>query len=100
MLLPRVWLYLCGLPAVAQPFLYVANQNTNTVQVINTRDNRPGARINTGFAPASVAISPDGTRAYIPNVSSNTLQVVNTATNSTLVTLGSGQQIPVAVAVS
>lgn len=87
-------------PASAQPFLYVANQNRDSVQIINTRDNTIAGRILTPFQPAAVAFSPDGARAFIPNTGFNSLLVVNTATNLALANIGLGQATPVAVAVS
>src|SRR5215470_15851216 len=91
---------LLPLPAAAQPFLYVANQTANTIQVINTRDNSVSNSIPTGFSPASVAISPDGTRAFVPNAGSNSLMVFNTANNALVANLGLGQQAPASVVLS
>lgn len=91
---------LCALPGAAQPFLYVTNQASNSISVINTRDNRVTATFPTPFAPASIAITPDGARGLVANASSNSLLVVNLATNQALINLGLGQQNPMAVAVS
>lgn len=71
-------------PAEAAPFAYVANENSNTVSVIDTATNTvvatvPGpAGVSSG--PDGVAVTPDGKRAYIANVGTGNISVIDTAT--------------------
>jgi YVTN family beta-propeller protein len=67
-------------------FAYVANDESGDVSVINTATNRlesvpDGAAIKVGGSPVSVAITPDGTRAYVAN-SALGVSVIDTATNT------------------
>lgn len=41
-----------------------------------------------GSAPHSVAMRPDGLRAYVTNSGSNTLSVIDTATDAVVTTIG------------
>lgn len=84
----------------AQPFLYVANQTADSISVVNTQNNGVVRTFPTPFAPAAVAVVPDGSRAYVVNASFNSMLVINLATNQVLTNVGYGQQNPVAVAVS
>jgi YVTN family beta-propeller protein len=47
---------------------YVANQNGNSVSVINTVTNTVAATIPVGSLPRIVTVSPDGTRAYVTSL--------------------------------
>ena len=59
------------------------------------------ATITVGSGPISVAVSPDGTRAYTANLSANTVSVINTATNTVTATIALGaNRNPYSVAVS
>jgi YVTN family beta-propeller protein/autotransporter-associated beta strand protein len=44
--------------------------------------------VGVGTLPTSVAVSPDGTRAYVTNENSNSVSVINTATNTLVATVG------------
>ena len=46
------------------------------MSVINTATNTVTATITVGSGPISVAVSPDGTRAYTANLSANTVSVI------------------------
>jgi YVTN family beta-propeller protein len=77
-------------PAVfAQPFAYVTNSGDNTVSVIDTFSNTSVATVGVGRAPVSVAITPDGTRAYVTNFD-NTVSVIATSGNTVVATVGVG----------
>ena len=58
-------------PAVAAPFAYVTNQNSNTVSVIDTATTPPSVVATVtlpfpvGSAPQGVAVTPDGKHAYV-----------------------------------
>jgi YVTN family beta-propeller protein len=88
------------LAAHAQPFAYVSNQISNSVSVINLRDNRVTGSLSIGFQPAGLAVAPDGQRLYVVNPNSNTLAIFNTSNGQLVTILGLGQQLPLAVAVS
>lgn len=86
--------------AYTQPLLYVANQTGDSVVVINPQTNAVARTFPAPFAPASVAIAPDGSRAYTVAASFNSLFVINLANNQPLGNIGFGQQNPIALAVS
>src|SRR4029078_8551339 len=71
---------------------YVANECTNAVTVIDTATNSVIATIPIGTIPASVAITPDGTRAYVtlPIPGINAIAVIDTATNTVIATIPVG----------
>ncbi|MGZ8194563.1 MAG: beta-propeller fold lactonase family protein [Methylosarcina sp.] len=70
-----------GFTAQAAPFAYVANQGT--VSVIDTATNTVTTTIPMDFYPTSVAITPDGTRAYVANQGfPANVAVIDTDTNS------------------
>jgi YVTN family beta-propeller protein len=64
-------------------FLYVPNENGNTVSVINTANDMVVATIPVGGTPDTVAISPDGAFAYVA-CESGVISVINTASNSVI----------------
>ena len=63
---------------------------------IGRRDAGPG---DPGDGPPSVAVSPDGTRAYVTNFFSHNVSVIDTATNTVVYTIGVGSE-PNGVAVA
>jgi len=71
--------------------LYVANQNSNTLSVVNTATNAVAAAPATSFSPASMALSPDGARLYVSNPNSNQILVYNTANNTVVGSFAIGQ---------
>ncbi|MBL8231476.1 MAG: hypothetical protein JNL98_23475 [Bryobacterales bacterium] len=70
--------------ASAQPFVYVSNQNSNTVSVINTRDNRVAARLTLSLGPSGIAVSSDGSRAYVVHGQNDAFFALNAANNQVL----------------
>ncbi len=71
--------------------VYVANQDDNTVSVIDAATNiRPAittATVNVGSSPDEVAVTPDGKKVYVTNSDSNTTSVIDTATNTVTATV-------------
>ena len=65
-------------------YAYIANQQSNTVSVINTITNSVVSTIPVGQAPTGAAASPDGTRVYITNQGDNSISVINTLTNKVI----------------
>jgi YVTN family beta-propeller protein len=81
----------------AQPFLYVANQNGNSLTVVNTATNAVAASPAASFSPAAMALSPDGTRLYVSNPNANLVIVYNTANNAVVGSFSIGQ-LPIGIA--
>ncbi|MSQ02454.1 MAG: YncE family protein, partial [Myxococcales bacterium] len=56
---------------------YTANNDSNSVSVINTATNTVTATIAVGSKPEAAAVSPDGSTAYITNAGSNSVSVIS-----------------------
>ena len=84
---------LCGaiLPAsaLAAPLVYVTNQATNTVHVLQSTDGLQVATIAVGQAPTGIAIDSTATFAYVANRGDNTVTPIDITTNT------AGTPIPV-----
>jgi YVTN family beta-propeller protein len=81
----RVGLHPSGLTAgPGGRFLYVANANSDTVSVIDTRTDevvetiacRPAARLPFGSGANALALSPDGGTLYVANGTNNSIAVI------------------------
>lgn len=71
-------------------FVYVSNQEGDTITVLNSETNTIVKTIplTAGSSPQEIAITPDGTRAYIAIFGTpNSVIVVNTATNTIVSTI-------------
>jgi YVTN family beta-propeller protein len=72
--------------------VYVANNGSNTVSVIDTTSNTVAGEptkagegpIPVGLAPEGVAVSPEGKRLYVANAASDTVSVIDTGSNKVL----------------
>jgi YVTN family beta-propeller protein len=80
-----VGLHPCGMTLSPKGrFLYVANANSDSVSVINTRAEvvvetipcRPAARLPFGSGSNALALSPDGSTLYVANGTNNCIAVV------------------------
>jgi YVTN family beta-propeller protein len=67
--------------------VYVVSSVDETAFVIATDKNQVVATVPTGFFPWTIAVTPDGTRAYVANFNRNTVSVIDTVTNSLLTTI-------------
>jgi len=77
-----------------------ANNQTNTVSVINTAANAVITAVPVGTGPHMVAVTPDGSRVYVPNLGVDTVSVIDPATNTVISTIppgGSDTNLGVAV---
>jgi YVTN family beta-propeller protein len=77
-------LMLFAAPAGART-AYVTSEGDDGVQRVDlqtTPISLLGSPIATGTNPVSIAITPDGTRAYTQSIGSDTVSVINTATNA------------------
>lgn len=83
----------------AQINAYVANENGNTVSVIDTASNTITATIPVGRVPASVALTPSRTFLYVANGGDSTVSVVDTATSTVATTVPVGNT-PLALAIT
>lgn len=77
--------------------IYVANQNSNNVTVIDGTTYRTGT-VPVGALPGSVAVNSVTNMIYVANENGDTVSVINGANNSTA-TVASGR-LPIAVAVN
>ena len=69
--------------------LYVTNEYSNTISVIDTTTNAVVSTINTNAGPTAVGFTPDGSKGYLLNYSANTVQVLeNNVLNGTTITVG------------
>jgi YVTN family beta-propeller protein len=85
----RVGLHPSGMAlSPGKRFLYVANANSDTVSVVDTRSDevvetiscRPAARLPFGSGSNALAVSPDGGTLYVANGTNNCLAVVRLQT--------------------
>ncbi len=79
--------------------VYVTNQNSNNVSVIDTATNTVTATVDVGRQPWGVAVSPDGKKVYVANYGSSTVSIIDAATNTVSATVPVGLN-PVGVAVT
>jgi DNA-binding beta-propeller fold protein YncE len=71
--------------ASAAPLLWSLNFETNSVTTIDTGSNQPvGIAIPTGEKPISIAITPNGKRAYVANFGGDSVTAIDTATRKAI----------------
>ncbi|PCI92984.1 hypothetical protein COB11_06190, partial [Candidatus Aerophobetes bacterium] len=70
--------------------VYVANQYSNDVSVINTAADTVTKTVAVEDFPIALAVTPNGRKAYIANNFSGTVSVINTATDMVIKTVGVG----------
>ena len=81
--------------------VYVTNQNSHDVTVIDTTTNTKTATITgLGTRPQGLAVSPDGTKVWVANEDSNNVSVIDTTTNTVTFTITGLGTRPQEVAVS
>jgi YVTN family beta-propeller protein len=79
--------------------VYVVNQFSNTVSVIDTATDTVTATVSVESLPEGVAVNPTGTRVYVANRNNNTVSVIDTASNTVIGAVSVGSY-PVGVAVT
>lgn len=83
-------LFVCAFAASANaaPLLYVLNGGSKSVSTINTATNQVvGTPIPTGELPESIAITPNGKRAFVVNQTGASVTVIETATRTPVATI-------------
>ncbi len=70
--------------------LYVTNNKTNTVSVINVASNKLVKTIPVGLAPAAVVLDPVNGHLFVTNNDSDSISVIDGASNSVLKTITVG----------
>ncbi|MDN3506044.1 MAG: hypothetical protein P0S96_02320 [Simkaniaceae bacterium] len=80
-------LFLSSLSLFANGKIYVANQDSDNLSVIDPATNTPVATITVGEFPQAIGITPDQQRAYVTNSLANTVSVVDLPTNTTIATI-------------
>src|SRR3984893_491469 len=70
--------------------IYITNQGSNNVSVIDTATNTVTATIPVGSQPQGVAVAPHRSKAYVANANSNNVSVIDTATNTVTATIPVG----------
>lgn len=73
-------------------FLYVANEGSNDVSVVDLSNNTQVTRIPVGITPVQVNMRPDGKFVYAVNQGSASISVIDTSSNTVVKTLAVGQQ--------
>lgn len=74
-------------PLPANYHVYVANEGSDTVSVIDAGSNTVIATIPVGDAPSGLAVSPDGSRVYVASPGPDTVEVIDTATRAVVDTI-------------
>lgn len=73
--------------ALGAPLVYVTNQGTNIVHVLQSTDGLQVASIPVGQAPTGIAIDAGGTFAYVANRGDNTVNRIDLTTNTVTATI-------------
>jgi len=68
---------------------FVANIGSGTATVLDLKEKKKLADIETGAGAEGIALSPDGKEVWVTNRSANTVSVINAATHNVLATLKS-----------
>jgi YVTN family beta-propeller protein len=76
--------------ALASPYTYIPKSGSNTVSVIDIPTDKVTAKVNVGFYPIGVAVSPDRKQVFVANQDSNTVSVIDTSTNTVTSTVNVG----------
>jgi YVTN family beta-propeller protein len=79
--------------------VYVANEFSNTVSVIDTETDKVKSTINAGDFPYGMDTNPLNNRVYVTNRGSNTVSVIDGSTDSKLLDIPVGKS-PVGIAVN
>ena len=70
--------------------VYVTNEGSNNVSVIDASTNKVIGSVNVGMNPYGIAVTPDGKKVYVANSRNSSASVIDTAQNQVLATLNVG----------
>jgi YVTN family beta-propeller protein len=70
--------------------VYITNEGSHTVSVIDPSTNTVVDTVRVGSNPAQAVLTPNGTTAYVLNTGAGTVSVINTPTNSVIATIRVG----------
>jgi YVTN family beta-propeller protein len=79
--------------------VYITNQLSNTVSVIDSASNTVTATVSVGTIPFGVAVTPNGSKVYVTN-NGNSVSVIDSATDTVIATIPSGGNSPLGVSVT
>lgn len=68
--------------ALMEKKVYVGNQASNNVSIIDSATNEVIASVDVGAGPHGIAIIPDGKKFYVANYDSNNVSVIDADTNT------------------
>src|SRR5215470_18135732 len=90
-LLIFVWMFLLPcFPAEAAPHVYVANERSNDITIIDTATNSVVATVPVGQRPRGLGLSPDGNTLYVALGPERAIAAVDLATRKVVVRLPAG----------
>lgn len=70
--------------------VYVVNEESQDVWVLNARTHAVLAKIKAGELPHGITVSPDGKALYVTNMGSNDITIINTLTDTGTIMHGAG----------
>jgi YVTN family beta-propeller protein len=79
--------------------IYVANELSNTISIIDGSTDKVDATIKVGVSPYGIGVNPLNNRIYISNRDSGTVSVIDGSTNNLIANVSAGKR-PVGVAVN
>jgi YVTN family beta-propeller protein len=79
--------------------IYVANDFSNTVSIIDGSTDKVDATINVGISPYGIGVNPLNNRIYVSNRDSGTVSVIDGSTNNQIANVSTGKR-PLSVAVN
>jgi YVTN family beta-propeller protein len=80
--------------------VFVANQNSSTVDVYNANTHSIASTVMVGAQPTGIAVAPDGARVYVANQGGNSLSALDGANGAVIgmpFSLGSGAPLAIAI---
>ena len=76
--------------AFAQPRVYVTNEKSDNVSVVDAATDKVLTTISVGKRPRGVVVSPNGKRVYTANGNSNDVSIIDTETYQVIATIPAG----------
>ena len=73
-------------------YIYIANQTTNNVSVVNSVGNNVTNNISVGLGPIKTIVSADGSRVYVLNQQGNSVSVIDALNKTVISTISLGVQ--------